>query len=276
MSCSLIRDRRRDGGRSRFDERAPADREGGNAYDANGAAADGKPSKGRANRWESSAAAEQPLPGPPPPPQPRREGQMRLFITQLTRRDPLLVKVRCFFCITHCNRRVSLPRTGVAYGSDCQRCAVFRRAGHVSTPVYTQAWQLLVQVHGISGGFYLVLLASRHATLKWQTVLPCGHSVPAEEVCCLFFAVEGIEVRRRTEASFSAQGYIGDAEGRVFAQSATGTTKAGTRRCLRRSPNRRWKWSQTMGSPGNWQRRATRSEVLSCCTMSHPRRASPA
>ncbi|BDA50812.1 probable smad nuclear-interacting protein 1 at C-terminar half [Coccomyxa sp. Obi] len=72
----LPRDRRRDGGRSRFDERAPEDPEGGgNARAANGEAADGKPSsRGRTNRWESSAAADQPLPGPPPgPPQPRRE-----------------------------------------------------------------------------------------------------------------------------------------------------------------------------------------------------------
>ncbi|CAL8462718.1 g2251 [Coccomyxa elongata] len=69
----VSRDRRRDGGRSRFDERAPAEREGGNARDANGAAADGKPSRSRANRWESSTAVDQPLPGPPPPPQPRRE-----------------------------------------------------------------------------------------------------------------------------------------------------------------------------------------------------------
>ena len=78
-SWFVIRDRRRDGGRSRFDERAPEDGEGGNARDANGAAADVKPPRGRENRWESTAAADQPLPGPPPPPQPaaaRREGQL--------------------------------------------------------------------------------------------------------------------------------------------------------------------------------------------------------
>lgn len=61
-------------GRSRFDEEPPPhdNDDGGKVLRDDTKEADGKPPRGRDNRWEGSDA-DRPLPGPPPPLQ-RREG----------------------------------------------------------------------------------------------------------------------------------------------------------------------------------------------------------
>lgn len=62
-------------GRSRFDEEPPPPHDnddGGKGLRDDTKEADGKPPRGRDNRWEGSDA-DRPLPGLPPPPQ-RREG----------------------------------------------------------------------------------------------------------------------------------------------------------------------------------------------------------